>query len=1006
MKLTLPILTAHLLAAGSLTAANIAWVTPHPAENTPSAAAATAGATVAPDAGYTALLTAQGHNVTRILVVADLQNYPDTIAALNTNDLIIISRSCGSGSFDTAAETAAWNTSITKPLISLGGYINRNNRLGFNTGDTIPDVNSATVRLRVSAPTHPIFDGLALDSSSLMVNGFAQLVTFTNSGGTNFAERGISVVTSAVRGGGSTLATIGTAGDAAVGGMAIGEFPAGMTTHRDVLGAKRLVFLTGSREHAAAPTSGDLAGFMDLTPDGKQLFLNAVTYLTSPQRPRCTLPLVGATNLVAGDIWSFAAGVIGDAPLTYQWYHDGLPMATGTSAGLNFTSLTTADAGSYYLVVTNATGAATSTVARLDFYVFPPTSITNGIISCWPLDNVLGTKTVDLVSGYDMTMVNMGATNLTPGKWGNAMTFDNAKQTILERINKPGEDLPIYNNPNFSVSIWVNGGYQSDHRVFAEGNTTNATPLFDLGTHNAGTDGSVDIYLRNNSGVISSDHRHTTNANAFDYVNWHNVVYVQRDVGNGNMKAQVWIDGVLDPLTIAGIRPLTLDATAIGGLRRASASAWFTGMIDEVAVWNRALSGPEIGILQVTPITNAPSRLQPLAINRFRADLSTVGVGQSTSLRWDVSKDVTQVLCTPLGDVTADTLVGIGSRTITPAATTTYVLTIKRGVDTLSATTSVAVISGVTTGWNLLDNFDQYPPGNLAANGYWSDATGGSASVLTVNANRAARTVTGNATTYLNLRGLTVNEDQARTLFFRVIPGADNAAGATNLVGLTDKSMRAFGDNYANIGPILYLAAFTNTLAGGTTNGWYIGARNGYAGGNVSNPIDFTTNALESGVVYNVWIDVTNVNLTIYPGDTFTVYIAKEGEATRTVLFQDYVSDRDPYYSDAVLGGMLPTLDKLIINGNNATYSAVYDDFYLSTGGYLSTVPRPYAYTGPVPGPVGIRYVGSQVEIRWTGGTLQQATTVTGPWADMGGSPASPLLVTPTGAATFYRTRL
>jgi hypothetical protein len=372
MKRTIiPAIAASLLSALTLPAANIAWVTPHPADNTPSTGAAGAGAVIAPDAGYTTLLASQGHAVTRFLVVGDLQNYPDTITALNTNDLIMISRSCGSGGFDAAAETAAWNTSLTKPLVSLGGYINRNNRLGFNTGDTIPDVNSATVRLRVLAPTHPIFDGLALNPTNLMVNGYAQIMNFTNASSVVTTQRGISVVTSAIRPGGTVLASIGTPGDAAYGGLAIAEFPAGMTTHRDVLAAKRMVFLTGSREHNGA-ASGEIAGIYDLLPDGQQLFLNLVNYLTTPQGPRCTVPLVSGTNLVAGDAWNFAAGVIGDAPLTYQWYKDGVAVPTGTTPTLDFTSLVAGDVGQYQLVVTNAAGSATSTVGRIDFHVFPP----------------------------------------------------------------------------------------------------------------------------------------------------------------------------------------------------------------------------------------------------------------------------------------------------------------------------------------------------------------------------------------------------------------------------------------------------------------------------------------------------------------------------------------------------------------------------------------------------------------------------------------------------------
>jgi hypothetical protein len=470
------------------------------------------------------------------------------------------------------------------------------------------------------------------------------------------------------------------------------------------------------------------------------------------------------------------------------------------------------------------------------------------------------------------------------------------------------------------------------------------------------------------------------------------------------MKAQLWVDGVLDPVVIVPTRPLTANTTAIGALRRSSDSAWFTGMIDEVAVWNRALSPSEVGILQITSITNPPSRIQPLVINSFKTDLPAVVSGGSTTLRWDVSKDATQVTISQLGNVTGQTSVGIGSQTITPAQATNYVLTITRGVDTLSATTSVAVVTGVASGWTLLDNFDQAKTGSLFSSGYWNDTSGSGGQVVTANGNLAMRT-TSAGISFLNLRALSIQETQACTLFFRIMPGANNAAGITNIVGLTDKSQRAYADEFSNIGTMLYPTPFTNSAYSVETNGWYLGARNfpgsaiDYVGSQPEPQI-----ALESGGVYNVWMDITNAPMGELAYDTFTVYIQKEGGSPRTVLFQDYSSDRDFFAIDPVLGGMTPVLDKLVVMGNSATLSAVFDDFYLSTSGYNATVPKAYNF-GLQPGPLSIGYSGIQLQITWTNGTLQSSTNVAGPYVDVPGNPASPYPVAPSGGLNFYRTR-
>ena len=65
---------------------------------------------------------------------------------------------------------------------------------------------------------------------------------------------------------------------------------------------------------------------------------------------------------------SFTVAGDGTAPLAYQWRKDGVPLAGNASAEtptLTLSGITTADAGSYDCVVSNAAGAATSAAAVL-----------------------------------------------------------------------------------------------------------------------------------------------------------------------------------------------------------------------------------------------------------------------------------------------------------------------------------------------------------------------------------------------------------------------------------------------------------------------------------------------------------------------------------------------------------------------------------------------------------------------------------------------------------------
>ncbi|HEX7861459.1 MAG TPA: Ig-like domain-containing protein [Verrucomicrobiae bacterium] len=280
-----------------ITGARIAWISFHTGDNQPSAAAVTAGFTNAADVRYTQLLRDAGHEVTRFRT----SGTPDT-NVLNTYDLVIISRSVPSGDYQDPPETLAWNSGITTPTIVLGAYGLRQNRLGYYTGNNIPDT-AGPIKLSVTDTNHPIFDGIVFDATGTTVNDYAVIATYTNQ-----PQRGISVVTDAPEDNTTILATVGTAGDPTFGGLIIGELKAGTlldfgtTTRSNVLAGDRLVFLTGSRENAADATTGaaaltsEGAGIFDLTPDGARMFLNAVDYMTGASNPDPEPPTLSITR--------------------------------------------------------------------------------------------------------------------------------------------------------------------------------------------------------------------------------------------------------------------------------------------------------------------------------------------------------------------------------------------------------------------------------------------------------------------------------------------------------------------------------------------------------------------------------------------------------------------------------------------------------------------------------------------------------------------------------------
>ena len=257
--------------------ADVTWVSFHDSD-APSQAAMDAGLTAAADIGYTDLLTANGHSVTRFLTHEPLTG-PE-IDQLNASDLVIISRSVNSGHYEPPTD---WNTNVSAPVIVMSGYLLRSSRLNLTDGTTMVDT-TGPLTLLADDPGHPVFNGISLDGSNNMVNPFGDVVTENGA-----LQRGISINMAGLAGG-SLIASSTEAATAT--GPVIAEWPAGATVNNgEVLAGPRMAFMSGSRE--VSGVTSETAGFYDLRPDGAAMFLNAVEYMAIPEPSSTILVLTG-----------------------------------------------------------------------------------------------------------------------------------------------------------------------------------------------------------------------------------------------------------------------------------------------------------------------------------------------------------------------------------------------------------------------------------------------------------------------------------------------------------------------------------------------------------------------------------------------------------------------------------------------------------------------------------------------------------------------------------------
>ena len=224
--------------------------------------------------------------------------------------------------------------------------------------------------------------------------------------------------------------------------------------------------------------------------------------------------------------------------------------------------------------------------------------IRKGLVAYWPLD-ILSATTPDLSGNKNhLQAINLTAADVVPGKRGNAISF-NGINSLLLCFAKNGTGLPAYSHKSSTVAMWVKGNTsKGTGRVFSE-STNLRSPLVAISTDRRAPEGVVDVYLRANNGNTLILH-HRTSLIAFDDV-WHHIALVDE-----NGKARLYVDGIQDTSRINYTRePITPTITALGGVMRFDTARFvFQGLIDEAAIWSRALTDAEIKLVMKKGLAN------------------------------------------------------------------------------------------------------------------------------------------------------------------------------------------------------------------------------------------------------------------------------------------------------------------------------------------------------------------------------------------------------------------
>jgi hypothetical protein len=135
----------------------------------------------------------------------------------------------------------------------------------------------------------------------------------------------------------------------------------------------------------------------------------------------------------------------------------------------------------------------------------------------------------------------------------------------------------------------------------------------------------------------------------------------------------------------------------------------------------------------------------------------------------------------------------------------------------------------------------------------------------------------------------------------------------------------------------------------------------------LTDTVNGNANGLMTNVNYYCWLDVSNDNThgVVNGGVTntvqeplFSLWLQKQGDTTRTLLFSGFHGDRNYANDGQNSDNMSPYLNKVFMsvaseafqNGDNGAFFAtnnmvLLDDFYLSANGYNGTIPRLFNLT-------------------------------------------------------------
>jgi ribosomal protein L19 len=338
--------------------------------------------------------------------------------------------------------------------------------------------------------------------------------------------------------------------------------------------------------------SGDAANYQVIVTNLGGSVTSIVASLTVNIPPSISSqPASKSVNL--GSNVTFTVAASGTAPLAYQWTFNGTNLSDGGqfsgtgTALLSVSNLIADNAGGFAVFITNVAGSVTSLVATLTVNL-PGSCVPApaGLVGWWP-----GDGTAQDISGTNNGILQGGAIATATGENGQAFKFDGTN-AYIEVPN-----APALNPTNLTVECWVNFNLMdtpgnstvgAQYIVFKQNTQTLAFEGYNLSKHRYAYDiivwevtsaTGVAVQINGVTPITSNTWYHVVGIRGPDFVQ----LYI-----NGNLEAQTNVSFPQD------YGPYSLF---FGTSHQSYWDRKLSGLLDEVSLYNRALTSNEVTAL-------------------------------------------------------------------------------------------------------------------------------------------------------------------------------------------------------------------------------------------------------------------------------------------------------------------------------------------------------------------------------------------------------------------------